>query len=243
MRDCPLSMVTAAKLKNIRDAKAKSHKRAAANNRLKSLSAMFGWGIEAGHVQSNPCRDVRRIKYSTNGFHTWSVAEVRQFEERHPIGTKARLALALMLFLGVRRSDMVRLGPSSVHGDGLRFIPQKTRYSRNDESEKPILSILADIIAASPIGEKTFLETSFGKAFTANGFGNWFADRCKEAGVPGRAHGLRKAGATILAENGATTHQLMAIFDWSTPAQAEVYTRAANRKRLTAQAMPLLTKL
>jgi hypothetical protein len=40
------------------------------------------------------------------------------------------------------------------------------------------------------------------------------------------AHGLRKAGATIAAENGATVHQLMAIYDWSTPNQAEVYTRA-----------------
>ena len=38
--------------------------------------------------------------------------------------------------------------------------------------------------------------------------------------------------------NGATTTQLMAIYDWSTP--AEVYTRAANRTLLAGQAMPLL---
>jgi hypothetical protein len=57
-----------------------------------------------------------------------------------------------------------------------------------------------------------------------------------------KPYGLRKAGATILAENGATTAQLMAIYDWSTPAQAEVYIRAANRTRLAGQAMPLLSK-
>jgi len=32
----------------------------------------------------------------------------------------------------------------------------------------------------------------------------------------------------------------MAIFGWSTLAQAEVYTRAANRKKLAKDAMPLL---
>jgi hypothetical protein len=34
----------------------------------------------------------------------------------------------------------------------------------------------------------------------------------------------------------------MAIYDCTTPAQAEVYIRAANRTRLAGQAMPLLTK-
>lgn len=32
----------------------------------------------------------------------------------------------------------------------------------------------------------------------------------------------------------------MAIYDWSTPSQAEVHIRAANRTRLAGQAMPLL---
>ena len=65
--------------------------------------------------------------------------------------------------------------------------------------------------------------------WAGHGIGNWFRDRCVEAGVPGRAHGLRKAGATIAAENGATTHELMAIFGWKSLAMAEKYTRAANQ--------------
>jgi hypothetical protein len=79
------------------------------------------------------------------------------------------------------------------------------------------LSILADIIAKSPTGALTFL-IKHGKPFTANGFGNWFRDRRDGAGLPQcSAHGLRKAGATIAAENGATDRQLMAMFDWMTP--------------------------
>ena len=54
------------------------------------------------------------------------------------------------------------------------------------------------------------------------------------------AHGLRKAGATFAAENGATDRQLMALFDWESAAQANVYTRAADRKRLAGEAARLL---
>ena len=48
---------------------------------------------------------------------------------------------------------------------------------------------------------------------------------------------LFKAAATRAAENGATAHELMAIFGWVDIKEAELYTRAANRKRLAAQAM------
>jgi integrase len=51
--------------------------------------------------------------------------------------------------------------------------------------------------------------TQYGRAFTVAGFGNRFRDRCHEAGLPHcTAHGLRKAGATIAAENGAIDRQL-----------------------------------
>ena len=45
-----------------------------------------------------------------------------------------------------------------------------------------------------------------------------------------------------LAENGATEHELMAIYDWDSPKQAALYTRKANRKQLVAGAMHKLIK-
>ena len=76
---------------------------------------------------------------------------------------------------------------------------------------------------------------------TAKAFGYWFKSWCTQAGIPHcTAHGLRKAGATFAAEQGATEHQLMAIYGWDSPKQAALYTKAANRKRLTADAMPLV---
>jgi integrase len=241
MRDCPLSVLSPAHVKMLRDRRAA--KPGAANNRRKYLSSMFGWAVEHGLLRLNPAREVRRVRYATAGFHTWTVDEVRQYEQRHPIGTKARLALALLLFLGPRRGDVVTLGRQHERDGWLRFVPRKTRYKRLEPTEKPILPILADIIVRSPTGDLTYLVTEYGKPFTAAGFGNWFRERCYEAGLAHcSAHGLRKAGATIAAENGATDRQLMALYDWTSEKQANVYTAAANRKRLAAQAAQLIVR-
>ena len=205
MRDCPINLLSSAHVKMLRDRKAAAP--GAANNRRKWLSSMFGWAIENGMMATNPARDVRHISYASDGFHTWTVDEVGQFEARHPIGTKARLALALLLYVGVRRGDLVTLGRQHVKDGWLRMVPRKTRHKRLRTSEKPILPALADVLAQTPVGDLTFLVTDFGKPFTANGFGNWFRKRSNEAGLPHcTAHGLRKAGATIAAENGATDH-------------------------------------
>jgi integrase len=237
--NCPLEYVTAAAVMMLMDRKA--DKPGAANNRKKYLSAMFGWAVRQNLMKSNPARDAERAIYATSGFHTWTVDEVRQFEERHPIGTKARLALALLLFTGARRGDVVTFGRQHVKDGTLRYVPRKTRYKRMTASEKPIVPTLAEVINASPTGDLTFLVTEYGKPFTAAGFGGWFRDRCDEAGLPQcSAHGLKKAGATIAAENGATDRQLMAMFDWSTSGQANTYTAAANRKRLAAEGSRLI---
>jgi integrase len=241
MRDCPLSVLSAAHVKMLRDRKAGTP--AAANNRRKYLSSMFGWAVEHDLLRFNPTREVRKVSYATSGFHTWTVDEVRQFEQRHPISTKARLALALLLYLGVRRGDVVTLGRQHERDGWLRFIPRKTRHKRLEPSEKPILPVLANVIASSPTGALTYLETEYGRPFTAAGFGNWFRKRCDEAGLPHcSAHGLRKAGAIRAAENGATDRQLMALYDWTSEKQANVYTAAANRKRLAGHAAQLLAR-
>jgi len=59
---------------------------------------------------------------------------------------------------------------------------------------------------------------------------------CTEQGLPS-AHGLRKAAATRAANDGATAHELVAIFGWIDIKEAEIYTWAADRKRLAARAM------
>lgn len=181
--------------------------------------------------------------------------QVRQFQARHPIGTKGRLALSLLLYLGQRRGDTVKFGGQHVRnpdqvtqelrelhsGRWIAFTQQKNRKRKPVTLWLPIIPELEEVMSASPLGEFTFLVNAFGNGFTEAGFGNWFRDRCDEADLKGySAHGLRKAGATQAAERGASEFALMAIFGWRSGKQAVHYTRAANQKVLAASWMHLL---
>ena len=50
------------------------------------------------------------------------------------------------------------------------------------------------------------------------------------------SHGLRSAGATIAAENGATVPELMAMYGWTNPSMAMKYIAAADKKLLSKRA-------
>ena len=199
MRDCPYMRVDATHIMMLRDRKVKAGLSGAANNRRKYLSGMFSWAIEARTygVKVNPCRDAKKVVTVSDGYHTWTVDEVLQFIKRHPLGTTAHLALCLMLFLGGRRQDAIRLGPknaktvtirqpdgSNLHQLSMVYVPKKTRYKRLDESVKPILPPLEEAIQATPHGIKTYLVTEYGKAFTDGGIGNKMRQWCDEADLP-----------------------------------------------------------
>ena len=117
-----------------------------------------------------------------------------------------------------------------------------SRQEHRDEREAHQPAAPAqNIIEASPCGDMTYLVNELGHPFTDGGFGNKFRDWCDQANLPHcSAHGLRKAGATIAANNGATARQLMAIFGWDTIKQAEHYTRKADQTKLAQAAMHLL---
>jgi integrase len=97
---------------------------------------------------------------------------------------------------------------------------------------------LEQALAAAPRTNLTFLVTKFGKPFTAAGFGNWFRDRCDEAGLPQcSSHGLRKLAATRLADLGCSEREIMAITGHKSVSEVSRYTKAAEQSRLAEQAM------
>ena len=83
----------------------------AANGFLKAMRGLFEFAMEYEHVTSDPTSGIKSLRsLNPDGWHTWTVEEVEQYEAHHPIGSKARLALALLLYTGARRSDVVKLG-------------------------------------------------------------------------------------------------------------------------------------
>jgi integrase len=239
--DAPIRNMTPQALAVLRDRKA--NKPEAARSRLKAISRVFDWALDAkiGDVSRNPARDVKYPKSRAGGFHTWSSEEVARYERTHPIGTKARLAMALLLFTCQRKSDIILFGHQHVHEGVFRFTQQKNAGRNPVTLSLPLLPVLQEIIDASPIGQSTFLVTDHGKPFSRAGFGARMRKWCDEAGLSEcTSHGLRKVAATILAENGATDLQLMAVCGWRDIRQAQRYTKAARQKIMAADAMPLL---
>ena len=215
----------------------------AANTRLKALRALFQWAVEADQAPHDPTRDVKRIAYVTKGHHSWTLDEIGAFEKRHPIGTKARLAMAILLYTTGRREDAVRLGPQHVRDGRIRYTQAKNEDRNPIEMDIPIHPDLASIIGATPSGHLNFLVTEYGKPFEPSGFGNKFKDWCRQANLPHcSAHGLRKATAARLAECGATPHEIMAITGHQSLEEVERYTRAAVKAKLADSAMAKLKR-
>lgn len=200
----------------------------AGNTFRKVMSQMFSWAVSVDLVPANPVDGATRHRIKSSGFHTWTVDEVARFHASWPIGTRERLAMDLALFTGLRRSDLVVVGRQHVRNGVISITTEKT----GAVVHVPVFPLLQASIDAAPTADLAFLATSHGKPFTsAASLGNWFRKACVAAKVPGRLHGLRKAGATIAANAGATAHQLMAMYGWRKLEEAELYTREADRKR------------
>jgi integrase len=217
----------------------KAGKPSAQRNLLRVLRVLLDIAVKLKMRRDNPAQGIKLEAIKTSGYHSWTEAELRQYEARHPVGTKARLALDLLLYTAQRRADVVRLGPPMLGiEDGkqrLRFTQSKT----NADMDIPVAAPLAATIAATPmIGVKTFLVTDYGKAFTAAGFGGWFRNRCDEAGLPQcAAHGLRKAFIRRMAEAGCSEDFIASISGHRDYREIRKYVQAANRAKMASAGM------
>jgi integrase len=237
--DKPIARMEPAHVRRLRDEKADTP--SASHNRLKALRALFRWATENDLAPHNPAKDVPALRYHSDGHHSWTSDEIRKFELAHPVGSMARLAMALMLFTGCRRADVVRLGPQHIQDGQLRYRQAKNEYRSPVDIDIPVHPELARIIRHTPCLHLTYLANDFGKPFTAAGFGNKFRALCNAAGLPHcSAHGLRKATATRLAEAGASSQEIMAITGHRSLNEVERYTHAASKPLLATSGMSKL---
>lgn len=205
---------------------------AAAKNFLKTMRGLFEWAKRMRLVAIDPTIGSILPEYRSQGFHPWTIEDVAKFREAHPVGTHERLAMELMLLAGLRRSDVVRVGRQHIAGRVLTIDTAKTGERVSVELSDDLLRL----IDATPRKGLHLIESSKGRPFVKESFGNWFREACDKAGIKKSAHGLRKLSATLAAEGGAATHQLMAQYGWTNIATAEIYTKSIDRKRLGIEA-------
>jgi integrase len=208
-------------------------------NLIKTLRHLIRHAIDIDMRKDDPTAAIKIKTPKSDGHHSWTDEEIEKFEARHPIGTRARLALTLLLYTGQRRGDVVRMGRQHVVNNVLSLKQEKT----GNQIDIPVRQEIWDAANAMPkTSQLAFLVTDAGNAFTSAGFGNWFRECCDQAELPQcSAHGLRKAAATRMAENGATTEQLKSWFGWTSDSEPSRYVKNANRARMAADIADKLT--
>lgn len=212
----------------------------AARNWLKTLRGLMQYAVEIGLREDDPTKDIEPAKVKEGRIHTWTEEEIAQFEARHPIGTRARLAMALLLYTGQRRSDVVRMGPQHIRNGHIAVRQQKTGTALS----VPLHPNLQEILASSECGNLAFLVTAYGAPFAAAGFGNLFRDWCNQAGLPQcSAHGLRKAACRRLAETGCTAPEIAAISGHKSLREVQRYIEEASQVKLAGAAMAKMRRL
>ena len=85
----------------------------AARSWLATLRSLCQFAIKRGWLRTDPTAAIKQRSVKSDGFHCWTDDENAQFEAYHAIGSKPRLALALLLYTAQRRSDVVRMGGST----------------------------------------------------------------------------------------------------------------------------------
>jgi len=183
------------------------------------------FAVATGQISSDPTAAFEPAKAKAGRIHTWTEAEIEQFEAHHPVGSRARLAMALLLYTGQRRSDVVRMGPQHIRKSVLSVTQQKT----GTELAIPVHPRLAEIIAATECGHLAFLVTAAGAPFS-------------QAGLPQcSAHGLRKAACRRLAEIGCSAPEIASISGHKTLKEVQRYIEEADQARLAQAAMRRMT--
>ena len=210
---------------------------AQADNTIKALRAAYD---RMDWLDANPCVGIKRVHRSKGGTTPWSTGDVQAFMKAHPQGTSARVWLMLALFTGARLSDLAKLGRANeVRRDGMTWIEWQPSKRGSSHTSMPMAPQLAEAVRATGVIGRTYILNQQGQPF-ANGpvlaerVRRWTAD----AGLERRSsHGLRKALGGILADAGATEHQIMSVLSHASPTTSAIYTKSAQRARLAGEAM------
>ncbi|WP_323766225.1 site-specific integrase [Marinovum sp.] len=228
-------------------------KTGAAATCLKALRAAYSWGEERGFPVGSPVFKLSNPHVSKGGAVPWTKEERKKFLDHHGPGTMARRWFLLASDTAGRIGDMHTLGPknSQFRADQqvLSWQPSK---KGSQPVEVPMSAELMMELAGLPDDAPAFLFTDNGKPFASSGsldnrVRKWIiaAGLCtveldaagKEVKKATRSqHGLRKARAEEIAEQGGSVYEVMALLSHSDIKTAEIYTKKYERAALAKQA-------
>lgn len=206
----------------------------ATNTMVRTMGVLMKFAVDRGYRKDNPVRGIKMIKAVP--FRSWTDDELETFEAKWALGTMERTGFALALYTAQRRADLVKMTWQAIAGDAIRLVQSKTGVPL----EVPIHPLLARALEAiRPKGAVTIISGVAGTKLSAVYFGHQMAAAFKAAGLPPGCvlHGLRKTAARTLIEAGCTKSQAKAVTGQKTDAMIDYYSRDADQRSLSKQAM------
>ena len=183
--------------------------------------------------KDNPMLGIDAFKVGSH--HTWTDAELKKFEDKWRLGTRQRLAYALLLYTGQRVGDVAKMNRADVVDGQIHVVQQKT----GSEVWIPIHEELQRAMKAYHAKGLTLVGDANGRPIKRAALSALMRSAIKNANLPSRcvSHGLRKAAMRVLAENDATANQIASISGHKTLKEVERYTKAADQKKMARAAM------
>jgi integrase len=197
------------------------------------LRRLFQFAVKTKRRKDNPMVGVEPFKVGEH--HTWTDTELKQFEDKWRLGTRQRLAYALLLYTGQRVGDVARMSRADVADGLIHVVQQKT----GAELWVPIHPELQRAMSSFPAMGLTLIGDAAGRPLKRPALSALMRSAIKEAKLPSRcvSHGLRKAAMRRLAEAESTANQIASISGHKTLKEVERYTKAADQKKMARQAM------
>jgi hypothetical protein len=199
------------------------------------LHRLMDHAVKIGWRTDNPISPVER--YKAGSHHTWTDEELAAYEKRWPLGTRERLAYALLLFTDQRGGDVVRMKRDIKDGT-IKIVQEKTGMPMTIT----IHPALMRAIKAGPSQGIYLIGDAQGRPIRRAALTRLVRRAAREAGLPKEClpHGLRKALQRRLAEHGASGKELQAVAGHVTLKETERYTKAADQARLFKSAIDKL---
>ena len=200
------------------------------------MRRVMAFAVKTKRRKDNPMLGIEAFKVGEH--HTWTDAELKQFETKWRLGTRERLAYSLLLYTAQRVGDVAKMNRADI-ADGMIYIEQEKTGAK---VWVPIAPELAKAMKAYPAKGLTLIGKENGQPLKRAALSALMRSAIKQAGLPSRcvSHGLRKSAMRRLAEADGTANQIASVSGHMTLKEVERYTKAADQKKLAKAAMQKL---
>lgn len=201
-----------------------------ANQFIRVTSAFFTYSIDMEIVSSNPCHRISKNKI--NPIPRWEVDQIKKV-----IGLGNRIvstAVALSWYTGQRQGDVLSMRWKDIdksRPDILNVKQSKTGKILEIKIHPSLKKILDGLDK-----EGDYIVSGAHK-ISPPAFRSYFTRTIRKNGIDLPFHGIRKAVAANLAENGRSANEIAALLGHSTLSMVTLYTKDANSKKMIAAAV------